>query len=48
MEYRMDDAALLELWTAARFLGEVRKRKDPVTQGEFGNPARSVLNQKFV
>ena len=43
MEYRTDDAALLELWTAARFLGEVRKLKDPVAQGEFLTQAEILL-----
>ena len=35
MVYTTDDVQLLGLWTAIRFLGEVRKIKDPIYHDEL-------------
>jgi hypothetical protein len=35
MVYTTDDAQLLGLWTAIRFIGEVRKIKDPNSHDEI-------------
>ena len=35
MVYTTDDAQLLGLWTATRFLGEIRKIKDPIYRDEL-------------
>ena len=35
MVYTTDDAQLLGLWTAMRFLGEIREIKDPMAQAEI-------------
>jgi hypothetical protein len=35
MVYTTDDVQLLGLWTAIRFLGEVRKIKDPIYRDEL-------------
>ena len=35
MVYNTDDAQLLGLWTAIRFLGEVREVEDPIAHDEL-------------
>ena len=35
MVYTTDDAQLLGLWTAIRFLGEVREIEDPIAHDEL-------------
>ena len=35
MVYTTDDAQLLGLWTAIRFLGEVREVEDPIAHDEL-------------
>ena len=35
MVYTTDDAQLLALWTAIRFLGEVREIEDPIAHDEI-------------
>ena len=43
MVYTTDDAQLLGLWTAIRFLGEVREIKDPITHNEILMHAQILL-----
>jgi hypothetical protein len=44
MVYIMDDVQLLGLWTAIRFLGEVREIEDPIAHDEILIHARILLS----
>ena len=43
MVYTTDDAQLLVLWTAIRFLGEIREIEDPIAHNEILMQAQILL-----
>jgi len=43
MLYTMDEGQLLRVWTAMRFLGEIREAKDPTAQSEIITDTQILL-----
>ena len=43
MLYTMDQGQLLRVWTAMRFLGEIREAKDPTAQSEIITDTQMLL-----